>query len=198
MKKRKMLAVAALLIFANIIVMVLLVNMLSEKKRLEEQFADSAVIAEELQEEIQILLPETVYAANGITMEVYNAQITSLGDEINKYNVRWNCEIGENLERRFSVSVNDDNLGTYELTLEIYNNQLELVAEKACTLILAEADESNKEIVNKIQQISDVPENCLEQARCSVDMTYNGTLEQLKPEGLAQLQDIVYSVLCGN
>lgn len=198
MKKRKMLAVAALLIFANIIVMVLLVNMLSEKKRLEEQFADSAVIAEELQEEIQILLPETMYAANGITMEVYNAQITSLGDEINKYNVRWNCEIGENLERRFSVSVNDDNLGTYELTLEIYNNQLELVAEKACTLILTEADESNKEIVNKIQQISDVPENCLEQARCSVDMTYNGTLEQLKPEGLAQLQDIVYSVLCGN
>ena len=198
MKKRKMLAVAALLIFANIIVMVLLVNMLSEKKRLEEQFADSAVIAEELQEEIQILLPETMYAANGITMEVYNAQITSLGDEINKYNVRWNCEIGENLERRFSVSVNDDNLGTYELNLEIYNNQLELVAEKACTLILTEADESNKEIVNKIQQISDVPENCLEQARCSVDMTYNGTLEQLKPEGLAQLQDIVYSVLCGN
>ena len=197
MKKRKMLAVVSLLIFANIIVMVLLVNMLSEKKRLEEQFADSAVIAEEL-EEIEILLPETVYAANGITMEVYNAQITSLGDEINRYNVRWNCEIGENLGRRFSVSANDDNLGIYELTMEIYNNQLELVAEKTCELILTEADMSKIEIANRIQQISDIPENCLEQARCSVDIEYNGTLEQLKPEGLTQLRDIVYSVLCGN
>ena len=198
MKAKKMLAVIILLILANVIAAVLLVNAVSEKKKLEEQFSESSVIQEEMQKEIQILLPETVYVANGITMELYHSQVTSLGDEIGRYNVLWKCEIGENLERRFSVSANDDNLGTYELTFEIYNNQLELVAEKVCTLILVEADITKREAANKIQQFADVPEACLEQVMCSMDTQYNGTLEELKPEGLVQLQDVVYSVLCGN
>ena len=198
MNVKKILTVIGLLLFANILVAVLLVNAVSEKKGLEEQFSDSVAIQKELKEEIQILLPDTIYAANGITMELYNSQVTNIEDEISRYNIRWNCDIGENLERRFSVSANDENLGTYELRCEIYNNELELVAEKACTLVIAEADMDKREAANKIQKISDVPENCLEQAECSVDREYNGTLDELKPEGLVQLQDIVYSVLCGN
>lgn len=186
------------LIFSNVIVSALLMNTNSEKKRLEVQFSDSELVQGTVQEEILINLPETVYAVNGITMELYNSQVTNLGSGISKYNVRWNCEIGENLERRFSVSANDENLGIYELTLEIYNNQLELLAEKACTLILVEADMAKKEVSQKILQLSDVPENCLEQVMSCVDTEYNGTLKELKPEGLAQLQDVVYAVLCGN
>ena len=186
-----------LLVLVNVIMAVLLAKAVSEKKRLEAQYSESMVV-QEAQEEILITLPDTVYAANGITMELYHSQVTNLGEEISRYNVRWNCEIGENLERRFSVSANDENLGIYELVFEIYNNQLEIVAEKTCMLVVVEADQSKREAANKIQQFLDVPENCLEQAECSVDLAYNGTLEELKPEGLAQLQDIVYSVLCGN
>ena len=187
-----------LLILANLIMTVLLILAGSEKKKLEAQFSDSIVTHEHVQEEIVCNLPETVYVANGITMELYNSQVTNLGAEINKYNVRWNCEIGENLERRFSVTANDENQGSYELTLEIYNNQLELIAEETCTLILVEADMSKRETANKILQLADVPEICLEQVMCSIDTKYNGTFDALKPEGLAQLQDVVYAVLCGN
>lgn len=186
-----------LLILANVIVTTLLIYTGSEKKKLETQFSGNIVAQENVQEEIVFHLPETVYVSNGITMELYNSQVTNLGSTINRYNVRWNCEVGENLERRFSVTANEENLGNYELTLEIYNNHLELIAKKACTLVLVEADVSKREIANKILQLADVPENCLEQVMCSIDTEYNGTLDDLKPEGLAQLQDVVYAVLCG-
>ena len=102
-----------------------------------------------------------------------------------------------NLERRFSVCANEENLGSYELSLEIYNNQLELVAEETCTLVLVEVDLEKKEESRKVLQFSEVPENCLEQVMCSVDTEYNGTFEALKPEGVAQMQDVVCSVLSG-
>lgn len=186
-----------ILILLNLIVAALLAAVSSEKNRLEAQFFDSTVSRENVQEEIIIHLPKTVYAANGVTMELYNSQITNLGSDITRYNVRWNCEIGENLERRFSVSANEENLGSYELSLEIYNNQLELVAEETCTLVLVEVDLAKKEESIKVLQFSEVPENCLEQVMCSVDTEYNGTFEALKPEGVTQMQDVICSVLSG-
>lgn len=185
------------LILGNLITAALLFAVSSEKNRLEAQFSGSTVSRENVQEEISFQLPETVYVANGVTMELYNSQITNLGSDITKYNVRWNCEIGENLERRFSVSANEENLGSYELSLEIYNNQLELVAEETCTLVLVEVDFAKKEESRKVLQFSEVPEVCLEQVMCSVDTEYNGTFEVLKPEGVAQMQDVICSVLSG-
>lgn len=185
------------LFVANAVLAGLLVKSLSQIRQLEAQFAEMAVEEEELVEDIQTMLPETVYAVSGVTMEIYNSQVTSLEEEITKYNVRWNCEVGENLERKFSVVADENNIGSYDLTLEIYNNDLQLVAEKNCVLKIIEEDVQKKEAVKAIEDISKVPAECLEQVKISVDTKYNGALDALKPEGVAQMQDVVYSVLSG-
>ena len=38
---------------------------------------------------IEIYLPEVYYAASGLTMEIYNSQITNQGMHISEYNVLW-------------------------------------------------------------------------------------------------------------
>lgn len=89
-------------------------------------------------EEIEIYLPETYYAATGLTMEIYNSQITNKCSYITEYNVLWTCDIGENLQRKFSVSATEDMIGDHELTVSIYDNALKLLAQKSCTLKVVE------------------------------------------------------------
>lgn len=185
-----------MLLVVNVVLAALLVKNISELKRLERQFS-KVVPSEQEQEDIQILLPENLYVAKDITMEVYNSQVTGLGADITKYNVCWKCDIGENLERKFAVTADENNLGSYELVLEIYDNELELVASKSCKLILVENDPEKESAAKEISGMEDVPEECMEQVRVCVDTAYNGTLDALKAEGLAQMQDVIYSVLCG-
>ena len=187
----------AVLVAANVILAGLLLQSISEERSLEAQFSEQTDAAAHVQEEIKITLPETIYVASGITMEIYNSQVSSLGEDIGKYNILWNCEVGENLERKFSVTADETNVGTYELCLVIYNNELQLVAKENCTLAVVEEKISQKEDVEAISNISEIPQACLEQVKICVDTVYNGTLNELKPEGWKQMQDVVYSVLCG-
>ena len=200
-KKQKMklpVVVLSVLLLANVVLAVLIMQNVKELKQLKEQFAETTDMQEENGEKIDIFLPETVYAVSGMSMEIYNRQVTSLAENITKYNVLWNCEVGENLERKFSVTAENENLGSYDLTMEIYDNQLELVAQKKCILKIVEEDLQERETAKAITKISEVPEQCLEQIRISVDTRYNGTLEMLKPEGIAQMQEVICSVLSGN
>lgn len=190
--------VSSVLLLANVILAVLLAQNMKELKQLREQFAETTDVKEENMEKIDVFLPETVYAVSGMTMEIYNRQVTSLAENITKYNVLWNCEVGENLERKFSVTAEEANLGSYDLTLEIYDNHLELVAQKKCILKIVEEDLQKRETAKAITKIFEVPEQCLEQVKISVDTEYNGALEELKPEGILQLQDVVYSVMSGH
>ena len=57
---------------------------------------------------------------------------------------------------------------------------------------------TKQELAKEITAIEQVSEECLEQVKISVDTEYNGALDALKPEGVAQMQDIIYSVLCGS
>lgn len=189
--------IQGILIAANAVLLVLLVRNMQELKNWKAQFEQPVTAQEEAAEEILIMLPETVYAASGLTMEIYNTQVTSLGEDITRYNVCWKCDVGENLERKFSVTADETNAGSYTLTLEIYNNALELVAQKACTLELVEGKAEKLKLAKEITAFEQVSEECLEQAKISVDTEYNGALEALKPEGLEQLRDVVYSVLSG-
>lgn len=185
------------LLVANVVLAGMLIKNISKIRQWEAQFAEQTV-SENNAEKIEIMLPDTVYAVSGITMEIYNAQVTSLSDGITRYNVCWKCDVGENLERKFSVTANEENIGTYDLTMEIYNHNLELLAQKACTLKIVEAAEQNKEAAKAVTNVSEVPAECLGQVKISVDTEYFGALEELKPEGVKQMQDMVYSVLCGN
>ena len=88
---------------------------------------------------IEIYLPEVYYAASGLTMEIYNSQITNQGAHISEYNVLWECEVGESLERKYSLNATSELIGDYPLTVSVYDNTGVLLAEKESTVSVVEA-----------------------------------------------------------
>ena len=118
-----------------LMVVMLLLMVLSIKKDLKP-VQDAAVTEDSAssEDDIQIYLPETYYAAAGLTMEIYNSQITNQCSFISKYNVRWICDVGENLSRKYSVSATEEMIGDHELKVEIYDNAMNLLAEKSTNL----------------------------------------------------------------
>lgn len=100
--------------------------------------AQENVKPQDAAEKIEIYLPETYYAATGLTMEIYNSQITSLCDYIGKYNVVWSCDIGESLSRKFSIAATEEMLGDHELKVSVYDNEQNVLAERSCTLKVVE------------------------------------------------------------
>ena len=88
---------------------------------------------------IEIYLPEVYYAASGLTMEIYNSQITNQGAHISEYNVLWECEVGESLERKYSLNATSELIGDYPLTVSVYDNAGALLAKKESTLSVVEA-----------------------------------------------------------
>lgn len=88
---------------------------------------------------IEIYLPETYYAASGLTMEIYNSQITNQGAHISEYDVLWECEVGESLERKYSITATEELLGEYPLAVSVFDTQGNLLAKKESTLSIVEA-----------------------------------------------------------
>ena len=88
---------------------------------------------------IEIYLPEVYYAASGLTMEIYNNQITNQGAHISAYDVLWECEVGESLERKYSITATEELSGDYPLAVSVYDTQGNLLAEKEATLRIVEA-----------------------------------------------------------
>ena len=88
---------------------------------------------------IEIYLPEVYYAASGLTMEIYNSQITNLGTHISEYNVFWECEVGEMLERKFSITATDEMIGEYPLTVTVYDAFGIPLGTKKSTLSIVDA-----------------------------------------------------------
>ena len=72
-------------------------------------------------------------------MEIYNSQITNQGMHISEYNVLWECEVGESLERKYSLNATTEMIGDYPLTVSVYDNAGALLAKKESTLSVVEA-----------------------------------------------------------
>lgn len=142
MKKRGFPLIIGSLLILIALTVVLLLQVFSIKKDLQPQMdAMKAVQKENTKtnvEDIQIYLPDTYYAATGLTMEIYNSQITNKCSYITEYNVLWTCDIGESLERKYSLTATEDMIGEHELTVSVYDNTLNLLAEKSCTLSVVE------------------------------------------------------------
>ena len=142
MKKKGLSLVLEILMLLIALSAVLLVQVFSIKKELQPQMnainAAQEDNTENKTEDIQIYLPDTYYAATGLTMEIYNSQITNKCSYITEYNVLWTCDIGESLERKYSLTATEDMIGDYELTVSVYDNALNLLAEKTCTLSVVE------------------------------------------------------------
>ena len=128
--------VAALMVILVVLIGVLTVNVLQIKK-----FADSGTTEKTTlgNSGVEIYLPEVYYAASGLTMEIYNNQITNQGTHITEYNVVWECEVGEMLGRKFSIAATDEMIGEYPLTVTVYDAAGNALARKASTLSIVEA-----------------------------------------------------------
>lgn len=83
-------------------------------------------------QKIDVFLPDNFYCAAGTTLELYNDQVCLQAD---KLHVRWNCEYGKSLERKFSITGTDTLVGQQiPLTFEVYNDYNVLKYEKTVTI----------------------------------------------------------------
>ena len=91
---------------------------------LERQLDAKGVVENEegLYTGIQLFLPEEIYVASGVTIELYDSQITSLGERILQYHVKWTCAVGRNMSRKFSVTGKEELAGTYPLIFTVFDD----------------------------------------------------------------------------
>lgn len=95
-----------------------------EVKKLNEKLEAKGVVQndEGLFSGVQLFLPEEIYVASGVTIELYNNQISSLGERIASYNVKWTCAVGRNMQRKFSITGTDDLIGSYPLIFTVFDD----------------------------------------------------------------------------
>ncbi|MBQ8857140.1 MAG: hypothetical protein IJ024_03225 [Lachnospiraceae bacterium] len=157
--KRSLAIIVGILSVLVLVAAVSLVHVLSLKRELQPQL--DVAVQENLEaskEEISIYLPETCYAAVGVPLEIYNSQISEQGYNISKYNVLWSCDIGENLERKYSLNPSEEMLGEHTLTVSVYDNALNLLAEKTCRLQVVDGKLSETYEAEKITLWADSEE----------------------------------------
>ncbi len=112
-----------------------------EVKVLEERLEAKGVVQndEGLFGSVQLYLPEEIYVASGVTLELYNSQLSSLGERIGSYNVKWTCAVGKNMYRKFSITGTDELTGTYPLIFTIFDDNGAQVAKASTKLKIVPA-----------------------------------------------------------
>lgn len=112
-----------------------------EVKVLEERLEAKGVVQndEGLFGSVQLYLPEEIYVASGVTLELYNSQLSSLGERIGSYNVKWTCAVGKNMYRKFSITGTDELTGTYPLIFTIFDDNGAQVAKASTKLRIVPA-----------------------------------------------------------
>ena len=135
-QNKLLIAVTALMVIFAVLAAMLTVNVIQMKKSMG---SDHAAVSSNETQKVEIYLPEVYYAASGLTMEIYNSQITNLGTHISEYNVLWECEVGEMLGRKFSVAATDEMIGQYPLTVTVYDATGMPLAVKESTLSIVDA-----------------------------------------------------------
>lgn len=158
MKQKHHAKIVGILAVLVLVSAVLLMDVLSAKKELQSQLGTISEIQEETEtrkEEIRIYLPETCYAAVGVPIEIYNSQITDQGSDISRYNVLWSCDIGENLERKYSLNATEEMLGEHALKVSVYDNALNLLAEKTCKLKVVDGADFEEITIHQVENPDD-------------------------------------------
>jgi len=101
------------------------------------EFEPQTVVAVDVAS-VQLFLPEKIYVAQGVTLELYNSQVSSLGTRIEDYNVKWTCAVGKNMQRKFSITGTEELLGEYPLIFTIFDDNGTQVATTSTTLKIVE------------------------------------------------------------
>lgn len=69
-------------------------------------------------------LPKEIYVAVGRTIELYNNQVCINAE---RFNLCWKCNVGSAMKRKFTITGKTELIGDYNLILEIYNDNLDLL-----------------------------------------------------------------------
>lgn len=111
-----------------------------EVEKLNQKLDAKGVVQndEGLYASVQLFLPEKIYVAQGVTIELYNSQISSLGTRIEDYNVKWTCAVGKNMQRKFSITGTTDLIGDYPLIFTIFDDNGTQVVTASTTLKIVE------------------------------------------------------------
>ena len=104
--------------------------------------------------QVEAYLPEDIYVAVGSTIELYNDQVVWSGLR-DGYSCNWDCQIGENLEDRFSVTGKEEQVGDYPLTLTVYDYNVNETITLSSTLHVVEQLEGEYSIMNMGDSLSD-------------------------------------------
>ena len=97
-----------------------------EYRKAEYKIAPNAIA-----KEIDAFLPDYICCAVGRTIELYNNQVCLQAE---KYNMNWVCPVGKAMKRKFSITGTDNNVGTHTLTLNIIDDNMDIVWSKSIEL----------------------------------------------------------------
>ena len=134
-ENKLLIAMSVLLAILTVVIGILALNVIALKKNADFTSTGKTTTGDS---KVEIYLPEVYYAASGLTMEIYNSQITNLGTHIGEYDVVWDCEVGEMLERKFSITATEELIGEYPLTVTVYDAFGNAVADKESKLCITE------------------------------------------------------------
>lgn len=80
---------------------------------------------------VEIYVPKDIYVASGRTIELYYEQMVL---NAHRYNIQATCSIGKALDRKFQIIGDDDKIGDYQLTINVYNDSAALVGSGTGTI----------------------------------------------------------------
>lgn len=100
-------------------------------KEIENNFKDTPII----------YMPNEICVAVGRTIEIYNKQICINAD---KFHFRWYCNVGKPMERKFQVTGTSGTIGTYDLTLTLFDDNMKQVYQGTTKLKITNVLATNK------------------------------------------------------
>ena len=90
---------------------------------------------------VEICIPDVMYVASGSDLQIYNRQITNLGEHISEYVVKWVSDHDgvEAHGEEFSISVPAGTEDEFPVSVSVYNQEELLLAKKDFTVKIVDA-----------------------------------------------------------
>lgn len=179
--------IAALIVVLAVLLGVLAIN-LKELKKYEDLSCTEKTTYNH--SGVEIYLPDVYYVAAGLTMEIYNSQITNLGSHISEYKVEWTSEYkGAQIESdKLSISTLTGMEREFPFGVAVYDTEGKLLAKKESTLKIVEAKQwqfsvlaigdslsANGALYTRMQDL------LLNQMICNGTRGYEGFLTEARP-----------------
>ena len=91
------------------------------------------------EDEFLLFLPSEICIAVGRTIELYNRQVCWTGN-INNYHFKWECNVGKPMARKWSCTATSEMIGEYPLTVTVYDNNMDVVAQAQTIVKIVDFD----------------------------------------------------------